>query len=219
MTVFAAVSLAICILAAGAAEALQLPAASETRAQAPATVSGSANPVGANVSPLIVPGGPAPRLVASFPKDGARIAAGVTVVSLTFDQPMSDQASALAPDTASTKEALAPNCLAKPRLLTDGKTYVLLCSTEPGKAYVLDTSAKPGFISAADRPSGPAQLHFATTDVIVDNISDALDGAGLSADDVPIMTPQEVNGPRPSPPPVAAPDPTKALLDSTRPHS
>ena len=163
-------------------------------------------PAASSVSPVIVQGGPAPHLVSSFPSEDAKVSAGVLILKLTFDQAMSSLASRLGtPDTPQT--GAEPPCLAEPRLLADGKTYVILCSTKPEHAYAIDLVGKPGLVSASGRPAQPATLRFATTDTIVDNISDALDEAGLTTAEDPVMTWREVGE-----------APAKAALDSAIPH-
>jgi hypothetical protein len=179
-----------------------------------------------SVSPLVVTGGAAPKLVASFPKAGATVSAGLVVVSLQFDQDMSEKDSALASTPLKAGEDPAPPCLAKPRRLADGKTLVFLCGATPGKAYEFTIpAATSGLVSASGRSAAPALIRFSANATIVDNLADALEEAGLTADDDPIMTSAEVNTPPDSaPPPLPATasnlsGPVRRPLDSPSPHS
>lgn len=139
-----------------------------------------------SVSPVVVQGGLAPRLISSFPADGAKISGGVVVLKLKFDQAMSPQASL--PAARPQKGDASPPCLVQPRLLADGKTFVILCSTQPQHTYEMNLTDIPGVFGVGDRPPQPAVLHFSTTDSIVDSIGDALEEAGLDAADDPVMS-------------------------------
>src|SRR5688500_13815143 len=74
------------------------------------------------VSPLTVyPPTPPPNLVASYPPAGGAVTPGVLVLKLTFDQKMLPTGFDLGP----VEGAEPPPCLKTPRLLDDGKTFVL----------------------------------------------------------------------------------------------
>jgi hypothetical protein len=79
-------------------------------------------------------------------------------------------------------------CLARPRLLADKKTFVLLCQVKAGGAYAVELGGAPGFAAEGGRQMAPLVLKFSTGDEIVDNLHDALDAAGLTDADEPIMT-------------------------------
>src|SRR5258705_1255288 len=82
------------------------------------------------VSPVTVfPATVAPKIVLSFPAAGQALSAGVTVLTVTFDQPMLKTGF----DFGAAAGGEAPNCLKTPRLLNDNKTFVLLCTTDPHK--------------------------------------------------------------------------------------
>lgn len=150
------------------------------------------------VSELVVPGGPPPKLVASFPAQGAQVGAGALVIKLVFDQPM-------AADGWSYGRAEGgdfPACLAKPRLLADKRTFALLCSVAPHKTYAISVNAAPAFAGANGRLAKPDSLSFSTTDTQVLGLHAALEQAGLTDADEPIMTWKDAGvGVSRSPPP------------------
>jgi len=162
--------------------------AAAVRAQEPAP----AEPA-PTVAPVTVSAGPAPKLVSSFPADGATVAAGVIALTLKFDRPIAENTSlrALSPQPGGS----APPCLAQPRELDDGKTLVILCSTQPGKSYAIALGPGSGLAGPGDKAIQPMGLHFATSETIIDNIPDALEAAGLPADADPVMGWREVGGP------------------------
>jgi hypothetical protein len=136
------------------------------------------------VSELRVPGGPPPKVTASFPAQGAETPAGVLVIKLVFDQPM-------AADSWSYGQAPGgdfPSCLAKPRLLADKRTFALLCSVAAHKTYAIAINPAPAFAAANGRLAKPDTLSFTTTDTQVVALHQALDQAGLTDADEPIMT-------------------------------
>ncbi len=183
-------------------------AASFLAANAQAQAPSPAAPVQApTVATVVVSGAVAPKLVSSFPAEGATVAAGVIAVTLKFDRPLKEKPSlrALAPESGGA----APSCLAQPRELDDGKTLVILCATQPGKAYDIALGPGSGLLGAGDKSIEPADLHFATNATIIDNIADALDAAGLPVDADPVMGWREVGGPDTSSP--GAPLPAKPV--------
>jgi hypothetical protein len=150
------------------------------------------------VAPLVISGGPAPKLISSFPADGATVAAGVTALTLKFDRPIAEKPSLRTLSVESG--ASAPPCLAQPRELDDGKTLVILCATRPGKAYEIALGPGSGLVGANDKFIPSAHLHFATNETIIDNIPGALEAAGLPVDADPVMGWREVGGPDTSSP-------------------
>jgi hypothetical protein len=174
-----------------------------TAAQAQST---GATPPAPTLAPVVVTGGPAPKLISSFPADGATVAAGVIALTLKFDRPLSDKLNILTLSAAS-----APPCLAQPRELDDGKTLVVLCATGPGKAYEIALGPGSGIAGVGDRSIQPVDLHFATNETIIDNIPDALEAAGLPVDADPVMGWREVGGPDTSSPGAALPTKPTAL--------
>jgi hypothetical protein len=151
------------------------------------------------VSPVTVyPRTDAPKLAKSFPAAGQALSAGVTVLSLTFDQPMMKGSFDLGP--APTGEPL--HCLKTPRLLDDNRTFVVLCTTEPHKSYVLALNARPegGFRNVGEHRADPATLAFSTTDGDgPGNVHEALKAAGLREIDMPIQDTPELLPVKPAP--------------------
>jgi hypothetical protein len=138
----------------------------------------------AHVSELVVVGGPPPKVVASFPAEGADVAAGVLAIKLVFDQAMT--AEGWSYGRAENDEF--PSCLAKPRLLADKRTFVLLCTVAAHKSYAIQINAAPAFLGSNGRLATPSILRFSTNDTIVSAMHDALVQADLTDADEPIMT-------------------------------
>jgi hypothetical protein len=139
------------------------------------------------VSPVTVfPATAAPKIVRSFPAAGQALQAGVTVMSVTFDQPMLKTGFDFGPAAGGE----TPHCLKTPRLLDDNKTFVLLCTTDPHKSYALTLNAKPegGFANVAEHRAEPATLAFSTTDGDGPRtVADAMKVSGLRPLDMPIQ--------------------------------
>jgi hypothetical protein len=130
-----------------------------------------------------VVGGPAPKMVASFPPEGGTVPAGVLMIKITFDQPMK-------PDAWSygrTDQGDFPDCLARPRLLADGRSFVLMCDVAAHKDYAIAINAPADFASDKGRTAHPISLHFSTGEAGVFNVHDALAQAGLTDADEPVM--------------------------------
>ena len=130
-----------------------------------------------------------PQVVATFPASDAEVAPGVLVLKIVFDQTMT-------PDSwnyAKTAAGDYPSCLGTPRLLADGKTFVLLCTAAAGKRYgVAINMVEPGdeakaFVNAGDRRSPPFELAFSTRiGDPVRTVKDAMKAAGLGGLDMPV---------------------------------
>ena len=137
------------------------------------------------VQGVVVSAGPGPLVRSTYPASGGTVAGGMLILKIVFDQPMAPDAWAY----GQAAEGDFPDCLAKPRLLGDQRTYVLLCSVEPGRAYAVQINPAPRFANADGRSAKPYTLKFATSDGdIVRSLHDALQQAGLADDDDPIMT-------------------------------
>jgi hypothetical protein len=136
------------------------------------------------VEGVVVPGGPPPKVAASYPADGAAVPAGTLVLKIVFNQAMTADGWSYG---QSQGEAF-PHCLARPRLLGDQRTFVLLCSIAPHSAYAIEINAPPVFKSAIGRSAKPTVLRFSTTETGPRDIHDALVLAGLTDVDDPIMT-------------------------------
>jgi hypothetical protein len=135
------------------------------------------------VSGVTIEAGPPPKLAASYPASGSTVPAGVLALKITFNQ-------AMTPDGwsyARSGDAPFPDCLGKPRLLADQKTFVLLCTVRPHITYSLQINAVGDFRNANGRTARAADLSFSTGETGVTNIGDALTAAGLAQTDEPVM--------------------------------
>lgn len=126
-----------------------------------------------------------PKVTATYPAAGQALSAGVLILTVTFDQKMTEAGFDFGPAAGGEM----PNCLKTPRLLEDGKTFVLLCTTDPHKAYALTFNAAPqgGFANIAEHRADSASLAFTTTDADGPrSIPDALKVQNLRNIDIPI---------------------------------
>lgn len=147
----------------------------------PALAQSSASRTG--MTDVVVTGGPPPKVVKSFPADGDEVAAGVLILKIQFDQPMTPQGWSY----DHSADGAFPSCLERPRLLADQRTFVLLCTVAPHQAYAIAINAPPDFASAHGRSARTAHLHFSTSGLGVWDMHEALARAGLSDADEPIM--------------------------------
>ena len=150
---------------------------------APAAVAAPTSP-GTQVGEVVVPGGPPPKLAASYPADGATVPSGTLILKVTFDQPMT----AASWSYGKAPDAAFPNCLERPRLLSDQRTFVLLCGVNAHQTYAIQINTPRDFANAQGRTAKPAELRFSTGDVGPRDIHEALKEAGLTDADDPIMT-------------------------------
>jgi len=123
------------------------------------------------------------HIVSTYPSDASSVPGGSLMMKIVFDQPMEADSWSY---TASDK-GLFPSCLARPRLLADQKTFVLLCSVATNATYALQINADARFQSEAGRPAPSYVFSFKTTDPPTLGLHDALASAGLSDADDPIM--------------------------------
>ena len=109
------------------------------------------------------------------------------ILTVTFDQEMSSAGFDVAPAAGGE----APKCLKTPRLLDDGKTFALLCTTRPGAAYALafNSGATGGFANVGDQRAEPGSLAFTTTKDSDGprNIDEAMKAAKLKSFDMPVQ--------------------------------
>lgn len=137
------------------------------------------------VSSLTVVPGDRAKVVSSFPAAGQVVAPGVMVLKVTFDQKMLGTSFDIEPAAG----ALMPKCLKTPRLLNDGRTFVLLCTTAPKTSYGLAFNAAPkdGFENEGEIRAAAFTLSFSTSDAEgpVD-LASAMKVAGLTDGDEPI---------------------------------
>jgi hypothetical protein len=124
-----------------------------------------------------------PKVVSAYPADGAPVAGGLVILRVTFDQAMTADAWAF----TRSDEGEFPQCLARPRLLNDKKSFALLCSVKLNTGYAMSINAAPGFVSAAGRAAPPYLLRFKTGPNVTSALHDALTRAGLTDADAPIM--------------------------------
>jgi hypothetical protein len=157
------------------------PAGAQT-ASTPKAASGSTALEGVTVAVSKNP----PSVVSTFPAAGSTVDPGVTVLKVTFDQHMDPDA------WRYTKGAdgAYPDCLAKPRLLADAKTFVLLCTTLSNRTYsvhINEAEAESGFTGVGNRRAIPFELSFTTAKGHpVSSLPEALTVAGLKDDEGPV---------------------------------
>jgi hypothetical protein len=134
---------------------------------------------------LTVVAGPGPAVKSTYPNIGDTVPSGTVILKIVFDQPMTSDAWAYGRSAAGD----FPDCLAQPRLLSDQRTFVLLCSlSQAGRTYAVDINLAPRFQSADGRTAKPYTLKFSTNDEITRGLHAALLQAGLDDTDDPIMT-------------------------------
>lgn len=139
----------------------------------------------------IYPPGPPPKIVRSYPAQGAAVTPGVVVMTVTFDQEMTPGGFDFTPAAGGE----TPPCLKTPRLLNDGKTFVLLCTLRAGRSYALTLNGGPpreegnnGFSSVSERRAQPVALTFrTTTDESIRSLDEAMKVQGLTPLDVPVQ--------------------------------
>jgi hypothetical protein len=136
------------------------------------------------VRSVTVAAGPGPKVVASYPAEGASVPGGVLVLKIVFDQAMTPKQWAYGP----AEIGAFPNCLAQPRLLADQHTFALLCTVAANADYAISVNPAPTFQSADGVPAKAFVLHFKTGDVGVRQAHAALVQAGLTDDDMPMMS-------------------------------
>jgi len=151
------------------------------------------------VSPVtIYPLRERPKVVATFPAAGQAVSPGVLILTVTFDQEMSPNGFDVAPASGGD----APKCLKTPRLLDDGKTFGLLCTTRPGASYALafNSAETDGFANVGGQRAESGSLAFTTTKDGDGprSIDEAIKAAKLKSFDVPVQEMPGMPG-RPAP--------------------
>jgi hypothetical protein len=134
---------------------------------------------------IVTPSKKPPAVVATYPAAGAVVQPGALILKVTFDQKMR-------PDDWRFDRAgeRYPACLARPRLLTDEKTFVLLCTVGgDGKFEVqLNGPGAGGFANLAKQRATPLLMTFSTqAGAALSSIKDAIKSAGLKDEDDPVM--------------------------------
>lgn len=133
--------LTVLLIAAGAAQAADAPASTDLS--------------GVTVE---VPKDP-PAVVSTWPAQGAAVAPGVLVLKVVFDQKMADTRGGY----SRGPDGEMPQCLDQGLLRGDGKTFVLLCRTQPDTRYSVALNASEGgFASLGRRSAMPYVLSFST---------------------------------------------------------
>jgi hypothetical protein len=176
-----AAAIVVLCLAAGAAQA-QAPAKATAPAQAPVALSPPHTVRGVTVVATTDP----PKLASSYPAEGASVPAGVLVIRLTFDQRMASDGW----DVAGGPEGTAPPCVERPRLLGDGKSFVLLCTVLPKTHYAiaLNSQGGEGFRNEGDYKAVQTTLAFTTGDEVGPvTVAQAMKAAALTNLDVPVI--------------------------------
>ncbi|WP_297506486.1 hypothetical protein [uncultured Caulobacter sp.] len=139
------------------------------------------------VSPvLILPPTPPPNVVATYPAQDQTVAPGVLILKVAFDQQMSPAAWNYAPAPG----AEPMDCVKTPRLLSDQKTFVLLCRVLAGKTYGVTFNAQRagGFANLGDNPARAAALTFKVdARDPVTTVRRAMEAAKLAPDQMPVQ--------------------------------
>jgi len=174
----------IALSAATSAASAATPGPASSVPQSPGPQSPVPQGPGTVVGEVVVPGGPAPKIAASYPADGAVVPAGTLVLKIVFDQPMTADGWSY----GRTDGAAFPKCLQRPRLLGDQRTFVLLCQVAAQQSYGIEINAPRVFLGEDGRKAKPTLLRFSTTEVGPRDIHDALLLAGLTDVDDPVMT-------------------------------
>jgi hypothetical protein len=127
-----------------------------------------------------------PKLVSTYPAEGEAVAPGVLILKVAFDQRMSPSAWNYAP--APGVEPM--DCVKTPRLLSDQKTFVLLCRVLANRTYGVTFNAlRPGgFANLGDNPAQTAVLTFKVgAGDPVTTVRRAMDAAKLLPDQMPVQ--------------------------------
>jgi hypothetical protein len=152
---------------------------------APALAQTSSSPTRLSGVTVSAPEPTLPKVVATYPAEGKAVAPGALIVKVTFDQKMDPEGW----NYAKGKDAY-PQCLARPRLLPDEKTFILLC-TVPGDArfsIAFNGTSDGGFVNLAGQRAAAADVSFTTDDSkSIATIADAMKAAELKPDEGPVM--------------------------------
>ena len=152
---------------------------------APALAQTAATPTHLSGVTVMAPAPTPPKVVSTYPEEGKSVAPGALILKVTFDQKMDPDGW----DFGKGANAY-PDCLARPRLEPDEKTFVLLCTVGPKSSFsvTFNGSTQGAFENLAGQKATPAAFNFATDDEkALDTIADAMKAAGLKADEGPVM--------------------------------
>jgi hypothetical protein len=160
---------------------LALTAAAAT----PALAQTASTPTRLSGVTVVAPAPTLPKVVSTYPETGKSVAPGALILKVTFDQKMDPGGW----DFGKGANAY-PDCLARPRLEPDEKTFVLLCTVGPKSSFsvTLNTSGQGAFENQAGQKATPAAFDFTTDDEkSLATIAEAMKAAGLKADEGPVM--------------------------------
>jgi len=126
-----------------------------------------------------------PKVVSTYPEAGKSVQPGALILTVTFDQRMN-------PDgwDYGKGQDRYPQCLARPRLLNDEKTFVLLCTAGGNQHFSVQFNGAQagGFVNLAGQRATPAAIDFTTADgASLSTIEEAMKAAGLKPDQGPVM--------------------------------
>ncbi len=152
---------------------------------------GASSPVPGGAVPLsgVVVSAPSrtlPSIVSTYPAAGDVVAPGALVLKLTFDQRMNPESWRF--DRGGDDRY--PSCLARPRLLANEKTFVLLCTVGANGKFAIQMNGEGdgGFENQANQRAQPLLLQFSTKDGASQaTIKDAMKSAGLKDEENPVM--------------------------------
>lgn len=168
--------LALAVLAAGGSAVAQTASTPPPPPPAPVPLSGLTVAAPAKAPPMVV---------STFPETGKSVAPGALILKVTFDQKMT-------PDGWDYSQGTDryPQCLARPRLLADEKTFVLLCTVGADTRFSvrLNATAAGGFQNLAGQRATAGEVDFSTSgDEALATIDDAMKAANLKKDEGPVM--------------------------------
>ncbi len=126
-----------------------------------------------------------PMVVSTFPEAGKSVAPGALILKVTFDQKMT-------PDGWDYSQGADryPQCLERPRLLADEKTFILLCTVGADTHFSVrfNATSAGGFQNLAGQRATAGAVDFSTTgDQALSTIDDAMKAASLKKDEGPVM--------------------------------
>ena len=122
----------------------------------PALAQTASSPTRVRGLEVVAPAPTLPKVVSTFPEDGKSVAPGALILKVTFDQKMHPDGW----DFGKGAEAY-PDCLARPRLEPDQKTFVLLCTVGAKSRFsiTLNSSGQGGFENEAAQKATPATFN------------------------------------------------------------
>ena len=95
---------------------------------------------------------PAPKVISTFPTQGATVRSGRMNLSVTFDRPMRSRSYSFVQKSAETYPDCGTN---QPVQSADRRTFTLTCEVEPGRRYEIWFN-NPPYMNFADQNGAPA---------------------------------------------------------------